>query len=181
MGPRADYVCTRCEESGQCSADQPWRDLPVKDARCPKCGAKKFMQRLYSGYSPMISTNGDRQKFKAADDNAEGVMLAHDALKDSRLRAEKEAIKAESVVPGINMRVRAISTDPRQMAQQLGGFGAHVGGVSTGKAQPAPMQDPTGERMAHGANKIIQFGRQNSILDPTPSVTREVAIKAVGE
>jgi DNA-directed RNA polymerase subunit RPC12/RpoP len=55
-GPRADYVCTRCEEKGHVSSDEPWRDLPVKDARCPKCGAKKFMQRMWSGRAPGVGT-----------------------------------------------------------------------------------------------------------------------------
>lgn len=64
-GPRADYVCTRCETKGACSAEQPWRDLPVSAARCPNCGAKKYMQRLYSGYTMHVSTDAGKRGIAA--------------------------------------------------------------------------------------------------------------------
>lgn len=172
-GPRADFVCFRCEENEPGSGG-PFRDLPLTPKpACPRCRARRWMERQWSGYSPMISTNGDMQKFQAADRNVEAAMLAHDALKGSRLRAQKEAINAESVVPGINMRVRAISTQPGRIAAEVGGFGASVGGVAAGGSKPVPMQDPGGERMVHGAAKIMDFGRRNSILDPHPQATRE--------
>lgn len=174
-GPRADFVCFRCEER-EAGSGGPFRDLPLTPKpSCPRCRARRWMQRQWSGYSPMISTNGDMQRFAAADRNVEGAMLAHDALKDSRLRAEKEAIRAEGVVPGINMRVRAISTQPGRIAAELGGFGASVGGVTSGAATPIPMQDPAGERMAYGAGRSMDFGKRNAILDPHPQATREAA------
>ena len=171
-GPRADYFCERDTCVGESSPEKPWRDLPIKKPKCPACGASRWMRRLYSGYSPKISVGGDRQKFKIADDRAEGAMLAFDAMKDQRLATEAHARAAESVVPGINMRVRGVPSNPQSIAAELGGFGGRVGSVPGGGAVPVPLSGAA-ERTIAGAKKILNYGKRRSILDPNPQETAQ--------
>lgn len=74
-GPRADFFCERCAKDGHCSPEHPWRDLPLKfDAkgnekkpRCPECNATRWMRRLYSGYSPRVSSAVGKATIQASD------------------------------------------------------------------------------------------------------------------
>ena len=144
MGPRADYICTRCEEKGHCSADLPWRDLPVKDARCPRCGAKKFMQRLYN-VAPHVSTNGGYQKMIGSNEMAGAA--GYDKVRDNGIRARRQNALSEfggtrlvpvgqlgsAIAAATHGRMNGISigqpgeSKPTMPFKSAGGVGAHVG------------------------------------------------------
>lgn len=169
-GPRAFFLCEACHAKGK--MPEPV-ELLTAAKHCPLCGKVKSLSRMWSGYSPMIATNGNLQKFRAADATVEATMLQADARKDAALRAEQHARRAESVVPGIDMRVRAISTEPARMAKELGGFGAVMGGVARGKAEVVGV-DPSSamSQTQRGAQKILSYGRRNAIHDPNPQETQ---------
>ena len=171
-GPRADFVCFRCEEK-EAGSGGPFRDLPLSKPICPNCGARKWMQRQWSGYSPMVSTNGDRQKFKIADANVEGQMLAHENARREAHASEMHARRAESVVPGIDMRVRAIQ--PSQVGNVVRPFGGAMA-TSTGKAELSLERGAMVERATDGAAATLAGARR--LRDPDPGDTRQKAMSA---
>ena len=146
-GPRADYICIDCEAKGHCSAEQPWRDLPVKDARCPQCGKKKSMQRMWSGYSPVISTGGTRQQMIAANELVGAA--GYDQQRTVKMNAWRNkhnvpwmpritsmrnlsgAIKdaTQGAVPGINLAAGAGEARPSNLPLQATAAGEGVAGA----------------------------------------------------
>lgn len=167
-GPRADYVCFRCEDK-EPGTGGPFRDLPIAKPRCPNCGARKWMERQWSGYSPMISTGGAMQRYKAADATVETQMLMHENSRRAAHEAEIHARRAEPVVPGIDMRVRAIQ--PSQISAAVVPFGGRGAGTPLGKSTPAAAPGPLVGRTAEGNAKVLATTRV--ISDPDPGATRQ--------
>lgn len=130
-GPRHDYICTRCEEKGLCSPEAPWRDLPARAARCPQCGAKKFMQIIYGGYTMRVSGTGLTPTHLGSEANGQHVMQAVDQMgpEFDRQRDIKSAARhaqihnpwapklvgaaqLASVIPGMPLAMPSMTSDP---------------------------------------------------------------------
>jgi DNA-directed RNA polymerase subunit RPC12/RpoP len=156
-GPRSDYVCTRCEERGQCSAEQPWRDLPVKDARCPKCGAKKFMQRIYAAN---ISRDGGHRKMIQANDLVGAA--GYDQQRTVKMNAwrNRHAVPWQPMVTSMS-RLGKVVQDVTQGAVP----GVNIG--TPGEARPTnlPVQSSGGGEGVAGALRmpraVIQQDHEN--------------------
>ncbi len=79
QGPRADYICERCDPEGQ----SPFEG-PVAAARCSACGRKKWLRRLYNAIN--ISSG----LAKTTDRMVEPAYTAATAGQDAARRAERQ-------------------------------------------------------------------------------------------
>jgi hypothetical protein len=114
MGPRADYICEKCEAAGKMDAPV---ELPVLATKCPICGRAKWFRRVWSGAS---SNPGVVQADRHAKSKFTTPLLAKDW--DAR-QAVKDA--------GVQGRTRQTPALAQPIGSVLGMLGA-----STGQAKP---------------------------------------------
>jgi hypothetical protein len=94
-GPRADYVCERCDPEGE----HPF-EAPVKGAHCSSCGRRKWMRRLYNHVN--ISKPGFYEVNRLADREGARQMEKYHDQRDAFGRQVKEGTSTFAVPVGNN-------------------------------------------------------------------------------
>ena len=125
-GPRADFVCFRCEEAEPGSGG-PFRDLPISPKpSCPRCRARRWMTRQWSGYAQAVTTGMVQRA-----ENLVGPIT--DGHRNSQRRASPFATRA---VPLNGMGAAMSELAGRPMNVQMPNGEAAVRGHAWGGAQP---------------------------------------------
>lgn len=152
-GPRADFLCSRCEESGRMTEPVT---LPIRAAHCPMCGAKRWLQRIWSGAGSMPTIIQADRHAKSQFTKSLGIDKqwdAQQAQKRAAVEARSKGVGAEMMSPeaaarrleAVNQAVREQTRVQSVSTGSLAGLGL---GLRPGTATAVP-------RLAHQALQAI--------------------------
>ena len=92
-GPRANYVCERCDPQGQ----QPF-EAPVTGAHCSACGRKRWLRRLYNHVN--ISAPGFYRVNRLVDVEVANALERQHDQRDADIARQKRQAPALAVPIG---------------------------------------------------------------------------------
>ena len=127
MPAHADYLCSRCHEVGKMAAPV---ELPVGSKRCPFCGKAKWLERIWGGYTPLISTQAGRNAIKANE-------MLGPAGYDHQRTAKMNAWRNTRRSPLMGPRIVGMHQLAPTVAAMTGGQIPNLAMGSPGESKPA--------------------------------------------